>query len=200
MEIHNGSQSQAMSVLTSHKSVEWFTPVSYIELVKEVIGEIDLDPASNALANSWIKAKRYFDGVEKDGLKEDWTARSIFLNPPYSKTNGKSNQAVWSEKMCEEYLLGNFDEGILLVNNTAGYKWFEFLWLQVYTCCVRERIRFIKEDGTVGGQAKRGQVFCYFGENPEKFILTFSKIGRIIPPDQPIDKSWKTTTKKLTTW
>jgi hypothetical protein len=39
---------------------EWFTPVEYLELVRQVLGEIDLDPASTAKAQQRVQAKKFF--------------------------------------------------------------------------------------------------------------------------------------------
>ena len=39
---------------------EWYTPHKYIEAAREVLGEIDLDPASCAFANQVVKAKQFF--------------------------------------------------------------------------------------------------------------------------------------------
>jgi ParB family chromosome partitioning protein len=169
---------QAMAVLTSHETAEWYTPPKYVELARAVLGEIDLDPASDALPQTWIKAIRYY-ARGYDGLSRFWFG-NIWLNPPYGKTGGKSNQAVWSAKMVDEYENGRITEGILLVNSTHGYKWYEELWTRYPVCLVRERIRFFKPDGTEGGQAKRGQTFVYFGSNVERFAEVFSSIGRII--------------------
>lgn len=171
-----------MSVLTSHNTVEWYTPPVYIDLVKNVLGKIDLDPASAKFCQKWIKANCWF-GKKENGLKQDWKANTVFCNPPYGKEDGKSGQATWSKKMIEEWYKGNFKEGILLVNSTQGYKWYEQLWESFPVCCARERIKFVDINGKVGGQAKRGQTFVYFGINILKFKQVFSKIGKVIIPE-----------------
>ena len=171
---------QPMSVLTSHKTVEWHTPSEIIEMVREVLGVIWLDPASDPVPQQWIKAMVYFS---EGGLTRAWPGGPVFCNPPYGKSKGfGSNQAAWSYAMMSKYRAGEFLEGILLVNSTHGYKWYEELVDGRIHCLARERIRFIKPDGSVGGRAKRGQTFVYFGADPTKFIRVFSGIGRIIRP------------------
>lgn len=173
---------QPMSVLTSHASVEWYTPPQIIDLVREVLTEIDLDPASDPTPQKWIKANRIYN---KDGLDLEWSARTVFCNPPYGKINGiGSNQGAWSSKMHIEYTYGNFGQGILLINSTHGYSWYEWITREHPVCQWRDRIRFIKPDGTAGGQAKRGQTFVYFGADPSRFIEVFGveSFGRILLP------------------
>lgn len=169
-----------MQVLTSHKSQDWFTPKDFIEKVRQVLGSIDLDPATSQLPQTWIQATRYFT-TQENGLAQVWKGK-VFVNPPYGKTNGKSNQEVWSKKLIKHYENGEIEEAILLVNSTHGYKWYESLWTKYPVCLVRERIRFVKPDGTVGGQAKRGQTFVYFGSNVKNFNRVFSSVGRVILP------------------
>ncbi len=48
------------AALTSKETVEWYTPGRYVELARQVMGSIDLDPASNELAQTWIKAKTFY--------------------------------------------------------------------------------------------------------------------------------------------
>jgi hypothetical protein len=172
--------SQPMRLLTSHVTEEWYTPPSFVELARLVMGGIDLDPASNATAQAWVQAARYYD-ERANGLNFDWHGR-VWLNPPYGKTNGKSNQEVWSKRLEYEYTRGHVQAGVLLVNSTHGYKWYEQLWLRWPVCLVRDRIRFIKPDGTQGGQAKRGQTFVYFGSNVQAFERVFSAVGRVVHP------------------
>lgn len=101
----------------------------------------------------------------------------VFLNPPFDETR------LWIAKLIAQYEAGNVTEAIALVNSNLGYSWYESLWRRFPVCCARERIRFIAQDGTRGGQAKRGQTFVYLGANVERFRSVFSEIGRIILPE-----------------
>lgn len=174
------TMTQPMQVLTSHKTVEWYTPPRIIEMVREVLGGIiDLDPASDERPQEWIKAKRIY---HESGLRLPWQATTVFCNPPYGKSDGRSSQALWAKKMISVFQRGGFKQGILLINSAHGYRWYEELWVRYPVCLARERIRFIRDDGTIDGRAKKGQTFVYFGQDAAKFIEVFSQIGRVICP------------------
>jgi hypothetical protein len=64
----------------SSDSPEWFTPRPLVEAAREVLGGIDLDPASHAEANRVIRASRFYD-ERANGLRRPWAGR-VFLNPP----------------------------------------------------------------------------------------------------------------------
>lgn len=53
-------------VTNNSKDDEWYTPAKYIEAAREVLGSIDLDPASNDFANETVKASVYYT-EERDG-------------------------------------------------------------------------------------------------------------------------------------
>jgi hypothetical protein len=58
---------------------EWFTPAKYIAAARAVLGGIDLDPASNAIAQATVRAGRYYS-KDDDGLAQPWHGR-VWLNP-----------------------------------------------------------------------------------------------------------------------
>lgn len=64
------------------KDNEWYTPSLYIEAARQVMGGIDLDPASCAVADQTVKATNYFS-QEEDGLAQTWHGR-VWCNPPFS--------------------------------------------------------------------------------------------------------------------
>jgi phage N-6-adenine-methyltransferase len=160
------------------KSNEWYTPQEYTDLVKAVLGEIDLDPASNKHANDVIQAAQYFD-QEIDGLNQDWRGK-VFLNPPYGRVGGRSGAGVWIEKLINEFQAGNVTEGVVLVNSSTGDKWFQPLF-DYPICFVNHRIKFYQPSGDKI-QPTKSNVLVYFGTNVKKFKKVFRKIGRIYMP------------------
>lgn len=164
---------QAMSVLTSQVTVEWYTPPHIIEMARAVLGDIDLDPASNDVAQRWIQARAYY--TAETLLQAAWAGR-IWLNPPFDDT------PTWVERLEREYMHGDVTAALLLVNSAPGYGWWERLWRNRPVCMLRERLRFYRADGVPGGQAKKGQTIAYFGLDNHTFIQVFAPLGRIILP------------------
>lgn len=165
--------------LHSSKSNEWFTPIDKLEKVIEVLGQIDLDPASCPEAQVRVQAKRYFTRQE-NGLLRPWHGK-VFLNPPYGKTENRSNQGIWLQKLIDEYNKGNVTEAILLTNAQTSEKWFQPLW-QYTVCLTDHRIRFDHPDGCKQ-QPTHGNAFTYLGPNPEKFTQIFRQFGRCVLPE-----------------
>jgi hypothetical protein len=132
------------------------------------LGSIDLDPASNAIANATVKAPAFYT-AEQNGLLHPWHGK-IWCNPPYSAALIKK----FTAKFLSEYLAGNMMEGIMLTNSGTDTQWNLSLaeGVQVYTI---GRISFLQPDGAKKATGSRGQCFTYFGPNPSKFIEVFSR-------------------------
>jgi len=179
-ETTNARQEVAVTIFSSETN-EYYTPPQYVEAAREVMGSIDLDPASNETAQQWIKADAYFTPSD-DGLSQFWHG-CVWLNPPYGTDGGESNQGKWAQRLIEEYQAGRVSAGVLLVKAALGYNWFEALWYDWPVCFARERISFIKADGSSDGQSKQGTAFFYFGPDVERFAEVFRQFGRVIMPE-----------------
>jgi len=182
---------QSMEALTSSASSHWCTPTKWIDLVREVMGDIDLDPASNDLANRhFVNAKRYYD---EGGLGLQWRG-SVFLNPPYGKIGIESSAGIWLEKLLHEYQSGHCDEAIALTKTVPGYDWWDDLFHGGWPgplCITKGRISFIhlswlSADGTItvpkgaSNKAKSASTFWYIGPNAPLFREVFSRVGKVI--------------------
>ena len=149
---------------------EWYTPPIYTDAAREVMGTIDLDPASNAKAQEWIRAEQFYT-IDDDGLCLAWHG-CVWLNPPYST----GNIAKFAEKLVES--LPNLDQAIALVNNATETGWFQRMAESADVICLpKSRIKFIGQDGKQADSPLQGQAFLYFG--PDKLLFTeiFSEFG-----------------------
>ena len=154
---------------------EWYTPAKHLEAAREVMGEIDLDPASSEIAQVLVKAKRYYT-IDDDGLTQAWSGR-VWLNPPFSA--GVIEKFV--DKLCASWLREAVTSAILLTNNASDTAWFQqaFTWATAM-CFPAGRIRFLTPSGSPGAPLQ-GQVFFYFGEGASHFCDVFSRFGRTLP-------------------
>jgi hypothetical protein len=161
-------------------SVEWYTPAKYIEAAREVMGGIDLDPASCAQAQMTVKADCWFgpgSSCGEDGLTQEWRG-NVWLNPPYGKTAGKSNAGRWIDKLLREYDAGRVDQAILLVNAQTAEQWFKPLW-RFPLCFTDHRIKFVSPTG-VRSQPTHGNVFVFVGVDDALFKRVFAQFGAVV--------------------
>lgn len=176
-------RSPALSAVTSSKSNEWYTPAEFLEAAREVMGGIDLDPASSAAANDVVKAARIFTEAD-DGLAHAWSGR-VWLNPPYGRTevDGKerSAQAVWTERLVDEHAEGRVEQACCMVTAKTAEAWFQPLW-DFPLCFIAGRVSFRPGSGQDESQNPQGQVVMYLGERTEAFERAFGGFGRIVMP------------------
>jgi ParB family transcriptional regulator, chromosome partitioning protein len=161
-------------------SNEWYTQAKYIEAAREVMHGRELDPASCAMANTIVRATRYYT-LQEDGLQQDWNVESLWLNPPFGSTNGKSNMATWSRRLMDDYARGIVKQAILLcMANTEG-SWFLPLW-SYPLCFPCPRVFFRRPGGTLDLHVQ-GTCFVSFGPDSQQFVCMFRTFGPVITPD-----------------
>jgi ParB family chromosome partitioning protein len=153
--------------------VEWYTPAEYIETARAALGAIDLDPASNDVAQKVVKAARYFTATD-DGLKKAWDGR-VWLNPPYSRAI-----VDFVAKLIAEVDAGRTKSAILLTNNSTDTGWFHDAASKASAICfTRGRISFWKEDGEKAAPLQ-GSAFFFFGHGVAKFAKAFADVGLVV--------------------
>lgn len=154
--------------------MEWFTPSIYIEKARRVLGRIDLDPASSALAQQVVNASRFFT-FDDDGLKQDWKGL-VWLNPPYAG----ALIAAFAAKMLEQIACGNVTSAIMLTNAYTETSWFHNLAAPSNAVCfTRGRIKFESPYGQKCAPTN-GQCFFYFGHRRQQFVTEFADVGTIM--------------------
>jgi phage N-6-adenine-methyltransferase len=152
---------------------EWYTPRRYIDAAIDVLGGIDLDPASSLAAQKTVSASKIFT-KDDDGLSREWHGR-IFLNPPYSLPLIHQ----FTEKFIGEYEAERIDAGIVLVNNCTDTGWFHALLSRFSACFTLGRIAF-EAPGRAKFATRQGQAFFYAGADVHKFMKVFSNIGIVL--------------------
>lgn len=100
-------------IISSTKRGRNLTPAYLVQSVHNVLGGIDLDPASDSVANEEIQATRFYS-LEEDGFSQPWKAKMLFLNPP-GKTYSKGKMvkgAHWFDKLYKHWADGDIDSAI----------------------------------------------------------------------------------------
>ncbi|MGL5059059.1 MAG: DNA N-6-adenine-methyltransferase [Microcoleus sp.] len=172
------------------------TPQSVIEAAHQVMGWINLDPASSRDFNERVRAAFYYT-KEQNGFTKNWyDAQTIFLNPPGSQStlgqpkNPSCHQ--WLDKLVETkqtYL--SLEQAIYVGYNgpetLSRRPWHcrsadAVLWTSVEGTATEEE-GFIKSSGRVKFASDRPyfpSIILYFGWNSEGFREYFAKFGTFL--------------------
>jgi ParB family chromosome partitioning protein len=165
---------QNVHVANNSGNNEWYTPPEYIAAARAVMGGIDTDPASSAVANQTVKAGVYFD-EDYDGLRREWHGR-VWLNPPYSQPE----IGDFCAKLVAEIEGGRVRQAITLTNNATETAWFRVLAERCTAVCFpSSRIRFLDAQGRANGTPLQGQALMYFGDRTAVFAREFARFGLV---------------------
>jgi ParB family chromosome partitioning protein len=169
-----------------HRSMsdEWFTPIEIIDSARAVLGEIDLDPASCAAANTRVGA-RCFYSQQVDGLlpTNEWRGR-IWMNPPYG-----SLAPDFAVKLLSEFRVGRISAAVALFNaNAMSSQWFIPMYSAARSMIItRGRLSFVPgTEGQAVSSPSTGSVILYLGPTPELFAKHFRKHGSVLIPEAAI--------------
>lgn len=173
----------------SSATVEHYTPKEIVEASREVLGCIDLDPASSELAQRTVKAKCWYGKDSPhgwDGLRHQWYG-NVFLNPPGGTFDRKvfpwktkSRAAAWWAYLEHQWRIDHARAAIFVG----------------FTLEIMRSAQSMKSERTVGGVKRRtlspmSFPFCV----PEKRIAfdTINRLreggkrkGELIDPSKPV--------------
>jgi len=177
------------SALHSHDSpAQWYTPPDIVEAAREVLGGIDLDPASHPEANVVVKAARFFT-AEDDGLAQVWTG-SVFLNPPGGLVPEFWDELVRSGFVTDAIWIGYSLEQLQTLQGMGRVK----TPLDYPMCIPKRRIPFVENQAKQELMQKlraagktphpksspsHGNYITYMGENPVLFARVFRQFGQV---------------------
>lgn len=196
-----GLKNNSTLINQSSGSFEYYTPELWVNAARQVMGGIELDPASSLTANMIVMADRFFD-KEINGLEQAWMANSLWMNHPFhrgekpcptdhSKCKKKTcqsrgyhiNNAIpsnmdWITKLINEYNSGNVKEAICITFASTSEGWFKKL-LQYPQCFPDGRVQYYKPDGTLDNNVTKGSCLTYLGPNVSKFAQVFKTYGTV---------------------
>ena len=120
-------------------SAEWMTPGYVVTMARDVLGKIDLDPASSAFAQKVIRAERYYTKKD-DGLLQEWSGR-VWLNPPYSR-------GLIDRFVTKILASPNVTASLVLVNSATETHWAQELMCgATWVFFFNHRIHFMPPPG-----------------------------------------------------
>ncbi|MDR3558228.1 MAG: hypothetical protein P4L61_01720 [Candidatus Pacebacteria bacterium] len=184
MTIHNCTQNSPTPIpgpvaplaqTTSSAAAELWTPPFYVDKVRAVLGQIDLDPFSCAGANLTVQANRYFCAGSAP-FKRDWRAKTIFMSPPSSE----KLLLRAARRFLKELRRGRFEQAIVLVNEAPDCLWYNLLASRADAICVtRKPIPFNTPNGGSQTSGAGMQAFLLFGPDRKFFRQLFTGVGAI---------------------
>ncbi len=175
-----------MNIQHSSRTDRWYTPTAILERARQVLGEIDLDPASDEFGNSFVKAKRYITQAE-DGLVTPWEGSTIWLNPPGGKTKNKSNTGLFWKKLMEYRASGKLDHAIFMAFSLEALQSSQGKGVpsigEFMFCVPRKRIAFVSPAGVPEVAPSHSNAIVYVDgsmNDSHRFRAAFSDLGVIV--------------------
>jgi hypothetical protein len=173
-----GTQRQEQHFSMS-RNYEWGTPGYIVDMARQVMGGIDLDPASSALWNMATVRATTFWGLFDWGLRRDWFGR-VFINPPFGKFRSQSNLKLWTTKLIEEYDAGRVGSAICVTTDAMSDGFMHEIKRRFPICLPDGRISFIGEDGKPIPGNTKGTAIAYLGPDERGFASVFNEIGTVM--------------------
>lgn len=169
-DVANKNMSQMIN--QNSGNVEYYTPKFIIEAAREVMGSIDLDPASCKEANQIVKADNFFT-KQDNGLDMNWYG-NVWMNHPFSKDN-----KLWIDKLICEFNQGKVNQAMCITYASTSERWFRPLY-QFPICFLYPRTNYLLPGGKVKQGVTKGSCVIYLGSRLTIFGHVFDKLGSVM--------------------
>jgi len=120
-------------VMFSSSTGEWATPQDFFEKLEWRFGKFTLDPCATA---ENAKCETYYT-EEDDGLNQDWTGHTVFVNPPYGRGIDK-----WIAKGFASGKDPNTRVVMLIPSRTDTKYWHEYVMKAAKIYFIKGRLKF----------------------------------------------------------
>jgi DNA N-6-adenine-methyltransferase (Dam) len=164
------------------QSQDWGTPGNYVQAVREFFdGEIDLDPCSNSY--SIVKANVEYKLPERDGLKDSWNYKHIYVNPPYGLDRKRGTGIKNWLYRCALAHKSYGSEVLALVpvaTNTGHWKKYVFGKARSICFLYDTRLKFLVNGENGGKGAPMSCAMVYWGIDHDKFASIFTMFGAVL--------------------
>ncbi len=168
--------------MVNSQSVNWCTPLKYVDAVRKVFGEvIALDPCSNEW--SMVHAETEYRLPEHDGLRESWDYPTIYVNPPYGSDKQRGTTIKhWLYKCAYAHKNHGSDVLALVPVATNTSHWKKYVWGQATAICFLydTRLRFLVDGKDEGKGAPMSCAMIYWNGNSDVFLDVFTEFGAVI--------------------
>ena len=169
-------------------SVHWNTPRKYVFLIYDFFDEVELDPCSNeySILNAKTKIK-----LPQDGLMEEWSHRTIFVNPPYGRdAQRKTSIKDWIQKAYESYSKYSNEILMLIPVSTNTTHWKNFIFGKASICFLYDsRLKFSLNGDEDNKGAPMACCFVYYGKREKQFHKLFSHYGFVFTKQRDNDSN-----------
>lgn len=172
-----------MQVQHSSRHDFWETPNHILDLVREALGGINLDPASSERANRRVKADIFYTKLE-DALIKPWApGMSVYLNPPGGKTGNKSNTRLFWARMMQYREGGGLAHGVFAMFSVEGLQTTQGdhpCAMDFPICVPKKRVHWVLP-GEDKSAPSHSNAFVYvpgYLDFSERFVDVFSTLGK----------------------
>lgn len=156
--------SQVQKVMFSSKNSDWTTPQDLYDALDAEHG-FTLDPCAT---NESAKCEKYFT-PEDDGLNQDWTGHTVFMNPPYGR-----EIKHWLQKAWQASQKGNTTVVCLIPARTDTKYWHDYCMKANEIYFVKGRLKF--GDATAGAPFPSA-IIVFRGESPAFAVGPFCPVS-----------------------